>query len=156
MQSCFPGWMSWFPFCNLATCWWDGPTSITCTRLFMSRRLGSATWSSWDRRHNWHIPLDKVFRASTTGVNLCLLLLWETAMSWGDQPSWAKPSALFPQLRICILIYMGVLPWVQSCYMKMQRRWQERNLSQLLMSTREKRVLGEQGTEQLLRFPSND
>lgn len=92
-------------------------------QTLQKQTLGSATRSSWDSRHNWHIPLDKIFKTSAAGMDSHWWFLWEITMSWGDQPSWGKPSARFPQLRIW---QMGILPWVRSFYMRMQSRWQEK------------------------------
>lgn len=88
---------------DLTGCWWGGPTLVPCVRLFKSRQLQSATWSSQYSRHNWYMPLDKIFRTSEVGIDSLWWFMSQITMSWGDLPSWAKPSALFPQLRICTL-----------------------------------------------------
>ena len=95
----------WCCHARMATPRWEGPTLVTDKRLFMGKQLGNASWSRWNGKYKWQIPLDKMFRVSAAEISLHFLFIWRTAMRWGDHPSWAKQSTLFSCLRVCTLIY---------------------------------------------------
>lgn len=76
----------WCCHARMATPRWEGPTLVTDRRLLMGKQLGNASWSRWNGKYKWQIPLDKIFRVSAAGISLHFLIYVKDCNEMGGPP----------------------------------------------------------------------